>query len=52
MLERENEVTERKTTLKDRQTRLKELKKLPTEEKIAEIWGRLTRMTISYAKLC
>jgi tetratricopeptide (TPR) repeat protein len=38
LLEWKNEVTKRKSISKDRQTRLKELKKLPTEEKIAEIW--------------
>ncbi len=52
LLEWKNEVTERKTTFKDRQTRLKELKKLPTEDKIAEIWGRLGDEEVDDDLLC
>jgi hypothetical protein len=46
------EVIERKITLKNRQTRLKELKKLPTEDKIAEIWGRLGDEDVDDDLLC
>jgi len=52
LLEWKNEVTERKTTFKNRQTRLKELKKLPTEDKIAEIWGRLGDEDVDDDLLC
>jgi hypothetical protein len=45
-------VTERKSTFKDRQTRLKELKKLTTEDKIAEIWGRLGDEDVDDDLLC
>lgn len=52
LLEWKNEVNERKGILKDRQTRLKELKKLPTEDKIAEIWGRLGDEDVDDDLLC
>lgn len=45
-------MTEPKSTLKDRKTRLKELKKLPTEDKIAEIWGRLGDEDVDDDRLC
>lgn len=45
-------MTERKNTYKDRQTRLEELKKLPTEDKIAEIWGRLGDQDVDDDLLC
>jgi len=45
-------LTERKGTFKDRQTRLKELKKLTTEDKIAEIWGRLGDKAVDDDLLC
>lgn len=52
LLEWKNEVNERRSILKDRQTRLKELKKLPTEDKIAEIWGRLGDEDVDDDLLC
>ncbi|HXU36432.1 MAG TPA: hypothetical protein VN937_08720 [Blastocatellia bacterium] len=52
LLEWKNEVNERRGILKDRQTRLKELKKLPTEDKIAEIWGRLGDEDVDDDLLC
>lgn len=52
LLEWKNEVNERRGILKDRQTRLRELKKLPTEDKIAEIWGRLGDEDVDDDLLC
>jgi len=52
LLEWKNEVSERRSILKDRQTRLRELKKLPTEDKIAEIWGRLGDDDVDDDLLC
>ena len=52
LLDWKNEVTERKSAFKDRQTRLRELKKLPTEDKIAEIWGRLGDDDVDDDLLC
>lgn len=52
LLEWKNETSERRSTFKDRQTRLKELKKLPTEDKIAEIWGRLGDEDVDDDLLC
>jgi len=52
LLEWKKHVTERKSTYKDRQTRLEELKKLPTEDKIAEIWGRLGDEDVDDDLLC
>ena len=52
LLDWKNEVTERKSISKDRQTRLKELRKLPTEDKIAEIWGRLGDEEVDDDLLC
>lgn len=52
LLEWKNEATERKSISKDRQTRLNELKQLPTEDKIAEIWGRLGDEDVDDDLLC
>ena len=52
LLEWKNEATERKGIFKDRQTRLKELRQLPTEDKIAEIWGRLGDENVDDDLLC
>jgi hypothetical protein len=52
LLDWKNEMAERKSIPQDRQTRLKELKRLPTEDKIAKIWGRLGDEEVNDDLLC
>jgi hypothetical protein len=52
LVEWKNEMAERKSIPQDRQTRLKELKRLPTEDKIAKIWGRLGDEEVNDDLLC